>query len=208
MVSEIRIYVEGGGTGKDSRGAIQGGFGRFLAGLRQAASDRGVRWQVVACGSREATFRDYRIARRSHPDAFNVLLVDSESRVEAPPWEHLRRQDGWEPPTDDHRHCQLMAQVVEAWLLADTESLTSYYGQGFQTSALPDRHDVEAVEKLRVLDALGHATRRTQKGKYRKIAHCSELLARLDPARVRERAGHCDRLFRTIADLIEETPRS
>jgi len=137
-----------------------------------------------------------------------VLLVDSESRVEALPWEHLRRQDGWEPPTNDHRHCQLMAQVVEAWLLADAESLASYYGQGFQASTLPGHHDVEAVEKPRVLDALDRATRGTQKGKYRKIAHCSELLARLDPERVRARAGYCDRLFRTIAELIEESPGS
>jgi hypothetical protein len=206
LVTEIRVYVEGGGDGAESKAAIRRGFGQFLQPLVERARARDIPWHVVACGSRQATFRDYRTALESHPDAFNVLLVDSESRVEALPWEHLRRQDGWEPPITDHRHCQLMAQVVEAWLVADVETLTSYYGQDFQASALPGHRDVEAVEKQRVFEALDHATRRTQKGKYRKIAHCSELLARLDPERVRARAGHCDRLFRTITELIEETP--
>lgn len=204
-MTEIHIYVEGGGNGAHSKADIRRGFSAFLRPLVERARERGIRWRVVACGSREATFRGYRTALRDNPEAFNVLLVDSESRVEAPPWEHLRRQ-GWEPPTDDHRHCHLMAQVVEAWLVADAETLASYYGQGFQKSALPRHHDIEAVEKQEVLKALDRATQPTQKGQYRKIAHCSELLARLDSERVQARAGHCRRLFRTITELIEEAP--
>lgn len=206
MVEEIRIYVEGGGDRADSKAAIRAGFGQFLRPLVQRARARGVRWQLVACGSREATFRDYRFGLRSHPEAFNVLLVDSESRVEAPPWEHLRRLAGWEPPASDDRQCHLMAQVVEAWLTSDETALERYYGQGFLGSALPRHTDIEAVEKQRLLDALDHATRGTQKGKYRKIAHCSELLALIDPATVRARAAHCDRLFQILTALIDESP--
>lgn len=99
-----------------------------------------------------------------------------------------------------------MAPVVEAWLIADGEALASFYWRDFLKSALPRHRDIEAVEKQRVLESLDRATRNTQKGKYQKIAHCSELLARLDPDRVRARAGHCDRLFRTLAELIEEAP--
>jgi hypothetical protein len=162
---------------------------------------------VVSCGGRQETFRDYRTALRSNPDAFNVLLVDSESRVETTnPWEHLRRQDRWDPPATDDRQCHLMAQVVEAWLIADGEALARYYGQGFLSKAIPRNSDIEQVDKQRLRDALDHATRGTQKGKYRKIVHCSELLARLSPGRVRMRAAHCERLFQTLISLIEETP--
>jgi hypothetical protein len=108
----------------------------------------------------------------------------------------------------DEMHCHLMVQVVEAWLIADAECLASYYGQGFQVSALPGNPDVEVIEKQLVFKALDRATRETKKKKYHKIVHCSELLARLDPNRVRTRARHCDRLFRTLDELIESVPPS
>lgn len=207
-MNEIRIYVEGGGDGADTKAAIRRGFGELFSALRQSARDRGIGWHVIACGSRQAAFRNFKTALATHLNAFNLLLIDAESRVERDPWQHLRAHDGWEPPLQDDRRCHLMAQVVEAWLVADGETLARYYGQGFLTNALPRHRDVEAVEKQRVLDSLDRATRGTQKGKYRKIAHCSDLLARIDPDRVQARAGHCSRLFRTLASLIDEATPS
>jgi hypothetical protein len=46
--------------------------------------------------------------------------------------------------------------------------------------------------------ALTKATRATQKGEYHKMRHSPLILERLDPAKVRARAPHCDRLWTTI----------
>ena len=95
-----------------------------------------------------------------------------------------------------------MAQVMESWFLADPEALAAHYGQGFAKSALPAVDDVEAVSKTDVKKALDAATRRTTKGCYHKINHGAALLGRVDSAKVRGRARHCERLFQTIEEII------
>lgn len=202
MIREIRIYAEGGGNDNPSRTQIRKGFGQFLDPLRQVARERRVRWDVVACGPREAAFENFQRALRSHPDAFNVLLVDAEDAVSRKPWEHLRQRDGWSGANLPDEHCHLMVRTVEAWIAADPTTLADYYGQGFQAKALPARKDIEAVDKERLMEALNRATAGTSKGRYHKIAHCSELLGRIRPDVVRERAPHCDRLFKTLEGLL------
>jgi len=81
MVDEIRIYVEGGGDGAYGKAQIRGGFGQFLRDPAAQARNKHIRWSVIACGSRNATFDYFKNALREHPDAFNVLLVDSEAPV-------------------------------------------------------------------------------------------------------------------------------
>lgn len=92
-----------------------------------------------------------------------------------------------------------MAQAMEAWLLCDPEALASYYGQGFRTNALPGRKNIEEVPKEKLLSILNQATEKTTKGRYHKIWHCRDLLIRIDPAKVRARAPHCERLFQVLA---------
>lgn len=192
-MSEIRIYVEGGGDDKTGKLAIREGFSRFF-GHRQV--------RVIPCGSRDQARDAFRFALKSHPEALNLLLVDSEERVSTTPWEHLLVRDRWERPSGaSDEHCHLMVQTVESWLVADPDTLAAFYGQGFRRKSLPAHTDIEAVSKADVMKALDHATAPTQKGKYKKIAHCSALLARIDPERVRRRARHCDRLFRVLDDL-------
>ena len=198
-MSAIWIYVEGGGDSQETRRAIRLGFSRFLDPLCQLARQRRLDWNVVACGPRRAAFRAFQIALRRQPDAFNVLFVDSEAPVVGPPWDHLGRgPDGWQNPGCSDDHCHLIVQAVEAWLVADPDALARYYGQGFRGNVLPRRKDVEAIPKAELIPALEQATRETSKGRYHKIRHCSKLLERLDPARVRSRASHCDRLFTTL----------
>ena len=49
MVSEVRVYVEGGGEGKETKASIRRGFGMFLGHLRNIAREQRIRWQIIAC---------------------------------------------------------------------------------------------------------------------------------------------------------------
>lgn len=95
-----------------------------------------------------------------------------------------------------------MVHCMESWLIADPEALAEFYGQGFRVKSLPATPDVEAVPKETIAAALEQATKSTQKGRYHKIRHGPALLGQLDPARVRQRAKHCDRLFVTLETLL------
>jgi hypothetical protein len=177
---------------------MRAGFNSFLDSLVQSARQKNVRWDIILCGSRNQAFEDFEIALRRHPDAFNVLLVDSEGEVVLAPWEHLRRQEGVKIPKLDGEHCHLMAQAMEAWIIADPEALESYYGKGFHRSAIPRREDVEAIPKADLFKALNRATNQTEKGAYQKVDHGAELLKRIDPRQVRSRARHCDLFFKAL----------
>ena len=204
MVREIRIYVEGGGDRSDTKAAIREGFNGFLHPLRELAQQRGIRWSLIACGPRRNAFESFKIALDQHPEAFNVLLVDSESRVSRSPWEHLRNEDGWSVAGLSESQCHLMVHVVEAWLVADPVTLAAFYGQGFLQNALPRRPHVEEIDKEQLFRSLERATRQSRKGEYHKIRHCSLLLKLLVQERVRSRARHCDLLFRTLEAKITE----
>lgn len=204
MISEIRIYAEGGGDSISAKAAVRLGFGTFLKPLRDTARRLRIRWNIAACGSRNSAFDDFAIAVRSHPESFNVLLVDSEGPVVTTPWEHLHRRDGWPTPGLPDAHCHLMVQTMEAWLIADRDVLVRFYGPQFNAGRLPGHSDVEQVDKGMLLNALRAATRSTGKGVYHKIHHGPKLLARLDPLKVRDAARHCDRLFATLTNLMSD----
>jgi len=196
MVKETRIYVEGGG-GKESKALMRRAFGRFLRELAPEAWEHEHELQIVACGSREATYEKFLRARNEHPNAFIVLLVDSDGPVEATPRQHLTA-GGWKLGSARDEQVHLMVQAMEAWLIADPETLARFYGQGFAPTALPRTQNVENIPKTDLLLALKRATRGTSKGEYHKTRHAFDLLARIDPEKVRSRAPHCRRLFDTI----------
>ena len=187
---QIRIFIEGGGNDPD---LLRSGLSRFFW-------KAGVRCRVVACGGRDTAFRKWRTACSSRSESLNILVVDSEGPISTTPRRHLEKNDpSWLIPSgcDDQLH--LMVQMMEAWFLADPEALAKYYGQHFGAKALPARENVEQVAKADIERSLKEATRRTQKGEYHKIRHASDLLARIDPAKVRKRAPHCERLLTTLA---------
>ncbi|NNC18780.1 DUF4276 family protein [Corallococcus exiguus] len=203
MVKEIRLYIEGGGNTNYGKARLRAGFGQFFEEIVQRARRRNVRWQLILCGPRDAAFDGFRHALKDHPSAFNILLVDSEGPVSKPPWAHLATRDPWQRPenaSDDS--CQLMVQTAEAWLMADPEALQGYYGKGFALGSLPKTNSVEAIPKTVLEGALDKATQGTQKGRYHKIEHCSDLLGKVDPALVRARSVHCERLFTVLDGLL------
>lgn len=198
MVKEIRIYFEGA---KFLRPAL----GDFLSDVRQQATKKQIQWNIIASGSRGRAFDDFRAALNNHPDAFNLLLVDAEAPVVHTPWEHLRRRqlDQWPQPDADDSHCHLMVQMMEAWFVADVQALKDYYKQGFNENAVPGTSDVEKIAKDQIEIALKEATRKTSKGKYHKTRHAPAILSLLNVDKVRQAAPHCDRLFKTLHEIIE-----
>ena len=198
-MSEIRIYVEGGG-GKDSKARMRQAFSQFLSESRDAARQRRAQWSVILCGSRDDTFKAFQNGVRSHPDADVYLLVDAEQEVAGTPREHLAAREPWDLSTLADEQCHLMAQVMESWFLADPAALERFYGQ--KLGSIPKRKNVEEVPKDEVMSALERASRNTQRGPYHKIHHGAPILESLDPARVRGRAPHCERLFQTLEKAV------
>jgi hypothetical protein len=98
------MYVEGGGGGGQTKAAVREGFQRLLQDIVHAARSQNVRWQIVACGPRQAAFENFLLALETHPEAFNVLLVDSEGPVNHGPKEHLKSRDGWNLPDISAEH--------------------------------------------------------------------------------------------------------
>ena len=160
---------------------------------------------MIASGSRNDAFEDFREALKRHPGDYIILLVDSEQPVTTGPWQHLkdRTGDNWLRPTkasEDQAH--LMVQVMESWFLADKQVLTEYYGQGFLAGSLPGQPNIELVAKQDVFNALQHASRKTQKGEYHKTRHGFDLLELINPKRVRTASPHAERF---LAVLERET---
>jgi Domain of unknown function (DUF4276) len=203
MVKEIRIYVEGGGDKKDTKARIREGFSGFLKDVVQIACSKRIKWQIIICGSRNSAFSDFQNALEDHGDAFNVLLVDSESPVKTTPWKHLKSRDNWNSPGVDDTHCHLMVQTMEAWFIADVDTLKKFYGQKFKENVLPKNPKVEEIEKDSLEASLKAATRDTSKGEYQKIQHASQLLKLLDVAKVRKASPYCDRFFTTLTQMME-----
>ena len=205
MVKEIRIYIEGGGDGKDTKARLRGGFSFFFKELVQVARSKQIKWNITVCGSRNNAFRDFKNALADRPNAFIILLVDSEAPVKQPPWEHLKLRDNWDSPGVDDTHCYLMIQAMEAWLMADIDTLKRFYGQGFKENAIPKNINVETIEKDSLEPSLKVASRDTKsKGEYQKIQHASKLLEMLDVDKVRKASSECDRIFTTLTELMEQ----
>lgn len=205
MVKEIRIYIEGGGDGKNTKSLFKKGFSGFFKDIVEVARQKRIKWNIVICGSRNNTFRDFQNALEDHPNAFNILLVDSEAPYKkTSPWKHLQSGDGWNIPSLDNEHCYLMIQAMEAWLIADIRALKTFYGKRFNENSIPKNSNVETIDKNSLEPSLKAATRNTSKGEYQKIKHASKLLEQLDIDKVRKSAPECDRLFTTLNELISD----
>ena len=202
-MSGVAIYIEGGGDGKDSKAALRQGMDTFLAPLKEAVRARAWRWKLVSCGGRTAAFDSFRKAVQSGDNAIVVLLVDAEAPVTGLARAHLQSRDGWIIDFASEDVIHLMVQTMEAWLVADPGTLASYYGQHFQTSALPTTQNLEAVAKTTMASALEQATRHTQKGTYHKIRHASDLLKRIDREKVKHRCPNCARMFTALGQAIQ-----
>ena len=208
MVTEIAIYLEGGGPTSATMTPFRQGMSGFLKPIVELVRKRRIKWKIIPCGGRSEAYKYFCDALTNEPEVFNVLLVDSETLpVAALPWDHLSQREGdlWKKPvgvTDDN--CHLMAACMEAWIITDRDALKKHFKKGFDESKLPMPQYAEATEKAVIADSLDKATKNTTAGAYKKIHDGAKLLLLIDPAVVRQHCKWCDRLFVILASKIGE----
>jgi len=178
MLSDIRIYFEGDKS-------LKAGFAAFFKEIRERAD--AVHCKVlppIATGGTPE--RDFAIATRKHPAAWNILLRDSEGPQNMPAPDSIF----W------------MVEMMESWFHADKDALENYYKSGFRKDALRGNPNVEEIPKQDLIEGLKAATKDTTKGKYHKTKHAPALLQSIKPALVRKAAPNCERLFRVVLDKL------
>ena len=88
---------------------------------------------------------------------------------------------------------------MESWFLADPDALASFYGQGFNRGALPANPSIEQVSRQDALDGLDRAARNTGKRGYRKGWDSYDILASLDPVKVRSASPFAERFIQAFS---------
>jgi hypothetical protein len=178
---EIRVYFEGDH-------ALRPGFAAFLSEVKERAKASRCRFSLVATGGKPD--RDYDLALKKHPNAWNILLRDSEGPYK---------------PRADTDSTFWMVEMMEAWFHADQDALEAYYGHGFRRNALTPNPRVEKIPKQDLIGGLKAATKDSRKGPYHKTKHAPQLLERIDPAKVRQAAPQCNQLFKAVQDRLRPT---
>jgi hypothetical protein len=218
-VTEIVVYVEGGGDRVALQVELRQGFDALFEKEKSLAKEKRGSLRFVCCGGREQAYSAFKNALKVNSDRINALLVDSESAIAPPDADeakngiarvaHLRQKagvgvrgqgDGWELSDDLGTHVHLMVQCMESWIVSDHDALEGFYKQGFKKSTLPKRIDMEQEPKADLYDKLKRATKDTQKGEYGKIKHASKLLTMIDPEEIAKR---CSRFTIFRAWLID-----
>ena len=167
MVAPITIYYEGSS-------ALREGFSTFFSGIP------GGRPKLVAGKSFANTIRAFVIAVE-HSSSINFLLVDADGPNDGKLLQKVTANPEWKSGLAvSGERVHFMVQVMESWLIADKDTLRTYYGQGFRPTRLPADSKVEEIHKDTVAKGLRDATRDTSKGPYHKTRHAPTILARID----------------------------
>jgi len=133
MVGEVRIYFEGDP-------ALRPGFREFF---RELEKTLGVPVQLIAAKARP--IQAFQLALEGHPNALNILLIDSERSDDGKLFETICRPQGVSQPSKEAVFW--MVQCMESWFLTDVAALKTYYAQGFNEKALAGNPKVERFPK-------------------------------------------------------------
>jgi len=181
----VYLYIEGGGTGADSKEAdirCREGFRNLLENCGFAVQKRMPR--LVACGGRDSAYHAFKIGQKTNAAGdFVGLWVDSEEPLvdlEAT-WKHLQSRDKWPQPagaTDEQ--VLFMTTCMETWFVADRAALKDHFSGELQESALPPLSALETRHRHDVQEQLAHATRDCSNA-YKKGRRSFEILGKLSP---------------------------
>ena len=201
-MTNIKLYVEGGGDSKELHSRCREGFRKLL----EKSGFAGRMPRIVAGGGRGTTFDLFRTsALNSTPNEYPILLVDSEDPIPDPrttSWEHLKVRDDWDRPhkmEDDQ--AQLMVTCMETWIMADLAALRTYFGARLNENPLLSTKDLEIRHRQAVQDSLVAATRNCSKT-YTKGERSFEVLAELNPETLRAHLPH----FVALITALEKHP--
>jgi len=178
MVTEIRIYFEGASE-------LREGMRSFLGEIKTAD---GRNPKLISGGGRERAIADFRKSFRSHPDALNLLLIDSEGPDTGRLFETICQPQ--QIPETARGKIFWMVECMESWFLADIDAVSRYYREDL-AEALHGNPNVEEIPKRDVMTKLKAATN----GRYHKTKDAPHLLKVIRPQKVRKAAPNCRRLF-------------
>ncbi len=218
-MNDIYVYVEGGGDSKEQKAELRRGFDALFDFEKSSASRRRIGLVFVCCGGRQDAYEAFQNAVLVRSDRINAMLVDSESPISPVPTDrskdalvrrdHLMQRQGtagrgqsggWDVTNVAPERIHLMVQCMEAWIVADPEALEDFYKKGFRKNKLPQRPNLEEEPKGDIYAKLEAATEKTQKGKYAKIHHASQLLQRIERDKI---AIRCPR-FSIFRDWLSD----
>ncbi len=199
----VHVYIEGGGDSKEQHVRLREAFSKLF----QKAGLHGRMPKPIACGGREQTFNRFQTAiQEADRDKYPMLLVDSEDPVEAEvsapdgAWEHLAKRDRWVRPKGMvANQVQLMTTCMETWIVADRATLRELFPGCLRENALPAQDHLESYPGRDIQKMLADATRDCGRDRmYRKGRRSFQLVARLDPAVLREHLPHFKRLLDSL----------
>lgn len=205
MSRSVRVYIEGGATGRIADSTFRYGWKRFLNELHVLARENGYHsLEVVRGKGRARTFDRFTKYNKRFPQDLCVLLVDAETAVPkgARIWDIVanRKGDNWKrPPWATEKHLFLMVHFVETWLLTDQNALQQFFKRGLDLKPLPTTN-LEARSKQEIEAALKKATQLSSKGAY-KHGQAHEIIGTVAPERVKT-LTHGQRLFSCLSSLI------
>ena len=176
------IYIEGGGTGEQSKEVdirCREGFRKLLGNC----GFEGRMPRLVACGGRGTAFDTFKTALAGKPAGhFVAMWIDSEEPLAdlEDAWAHLQERDQWARPEGaENEQVLFMTTCMETWFVADRAALEAHFGNRLQDSALPPLNGLEARPRHDVQDKLMHATRNCSNA-YAKGKRSFEVLGKLD----------------------------
>lgn len=191
------IYIEGGGNQRLNAELREG----FNALFKNAGLERKMP-KVVACGSRNEAYLDFKKAFEArNNEELVLLLIDSEELLgpNQSKWEHLRgkeQKEKIEGATDDNLF--FMTVVMESWFLADVDGLKKFFGKGFDSKKLPQNPSYEEISKKDLYEGLKKATKNSVKGEYNKGKHSFKILSFLDVRKVRNHGKQAKEFFNCL----------
>lgn len=193
------IYIEGGGTGAQSKETdvrCREGFRKLL----EKCGFRGRMPRLVACGGRDAALSDFIVKHISGQADSVFLWVDSEdpmTEIEAS-WAHLRARDQWKQPEGaKDEQVLFMTTCMETWIVADRSALRDHFGDGLQHSALPPLDNLESQNRHHIQEKLVHATRNCSNA-YSKGQRSFGVLGKLEPATLKQHLPSFARVYRIL----------